>query len=361
MTTFNLPVNIIFGNDVLLKLKEFSFPFIVCDPFFINSDILKKVTDNFKEFTCFSDFSPDPSLESVAKGITAFLRKPHMSVIAIGGGSAIDTAKAILYLKKEDTKIPFIAIPTTSGTGSEVTSFSVVTDKSTNSKYPLVSDKMLPDIAILDVDFVKSVPKPVSADTGADVLCHALESYVSKDANAFTDALCEKTVRILFTHLKKAVDGDLYSKEQVHFASTLAGLAFDKTNLGLCHSMAHNIGARLKIPHGRTNAILLPEIIKFNAGDLSYSASPSKTALKYAELSTVLGNSGSVPILVRKLISDISHLFSSIGLPKTFNAKDKQDLAPIIAKSALLDGCMKGNPVTATENDIIKIYKEVLS
>lgn len=360
MNRFCLPVNICFGDDSLSMLSDFDDTFLVCDSFFKGSPLLKKITGKLRNFTLFCDFTPDPTLESVSRGIAEFLKGNHKSMVAIGGGSAIDTAKAILYFNETSEKVPFAAIPTTSGTGSEVTSFSVVTDNSSGRKFPLVSNKMLPDIAILDVDFVKTVPPKIVADTGADVLSHAIESYVSKESSPFSEALCEKSISLVFKHLKKAVEGDIESKKQMHFASTLAGLAFDQTNLGLCHAMAHNIGAKLKVPHGRTNAILLPHIIKFNAGNISYSDIPTETAEKYAKISMLSGNFGTTQVLVKKLISEISSLFSSIGLPKKFENENAGKIAEEVAECALKDGCINGNPVSVTKEDIIKIYKGVI-
>lgn len=360
MKNFCLPVNICFGENALSVLSDFENTFIVCDSFFKDSPLLKKVTDNLKDFTLFTDFSPDPTLKSVAKGIAKFSKGCRKSIIALGGGSAIDTAKAMIYFSEATDKILFAAIPTTSGTGSEVTSFSVVTDDTSGRKIPLVSQKILPDIAILDVDFVKSVPGKVAANTGADVLCHAIESYVSKNSSLLSDALCEKAISIIFSHLKKAVSGDIEARTMVHFASTMAGLAFDQTNLGLCHAMAHNIGAKLKVPHGRTNAILLPHIISFNSGSLSYTDIPTKTAEKYADISKLLGHSGTTSVLVKKLISDISSLFSSIGLPKKFESENRYEITEQMVEAALKDGCINGNPVPVTKEDIVKIYKGVI-
>ena len=360
MNRFLMHTDIAFGKNATERLKDFDDAFIVCDSFFASSPLLDKVTCNLKKHSCFSDFTPDPTLKSVAKCISEFKTRGHKCIIALGGGSAIDTAKAVIYFSEPDKKIPFAAIPTTSGTGSEVTSFSVVTDDESGRKFPLVDKKMLPDLAVLDVDFVKSVPKTVAADTGADVLSHALESYVAKDSSPFSDALCEKAISIIFSHLKSAVNGDINSKEQVHFASTLAGMAFEQTNLGLCHAMAHNIGGRLKVPHGRANAILLPHIILFNAGNPTYSSVPNSVSEKYAKLSMLLNHSGTVNVLVKKLVSDISALFSSIGLPEKFKSEKAEKITDVMAEAALKDGCINGNPVPVTKDDIIKIYKGVI-
>lgn len=365
MNQFSLPVKIYFGKDTKEAFSDCRKPFVVCDPFFSKSELLKKITDRFSAFALFDDFTPDPTLASVTKGITAFLKSGADSMIALGGGSAIDTAKAILLFSIKSGKahkVPLIAVPTTSGTGSEVTSFSVVTDEQSHTKHPLVTDDMLPSAAVLDLDFVRSVPPKVVADTGADVLCHALESYVSIFSNPFTDALCEKAVQIVFSYLPLSVSGDEHAREQMHFASCMAGLAFNQTNLGLCHAIAHNTGARLHLPHGRTNAVLLPHVIRFNAGNIGFSDNLSQTALKYAHMAKLLGANGAPALQVKKLISEIERLFAKIGLPNRFSAagidlKDAKELSGAIAKAALSDGCLKANPIQPTQEQIENLYK----
>ncbi len=365
MKTFRLPVQVCFGTNALDILKSFQSPFIVADPFFAESPLMQKITQHYTEYTIFKDFTPDPTLSSIANGITKFSEKNYQSILAVGGGSAIDTAKAILLFSIKSgkcKKLPFVVIPTTSGTGSEVTAFSVVTDTETKTKHPLISEDILPHTAILDTEFVKTVPKKIAADTGADVLCHALESYVSTNATPFSDALAEKAIQMVFSFLPKSIHEDLYAKEMVHYASTMAGLAFNLSNLGLCHAMAHNIGARLHLPHGRTNAILLPHIVRFNAGTLHYADTPSQTALKYAHISKLLGNSGTPSLLVKKLINDIERLFQMIDLPKNFHSAgvEKQQFeaeSEAICAAALKDGCLSTNPIQPTKQQVEELLK----
>lgn len=349
MTPFFISTKIYSGENCTDKLTEFSNPFVVADPFFAKHPILKKLNIT----TLFTSFPADPDLESVAKGVAEFSKKEHKSLIAIGGGSAMDTAKAILYFGS--FSVPFAVIPTTSGSGSEVTSFSVITDKKTNTKHPIVSDKMLPDYAFLEPEVVKTMPKSLVVDTGADVLSHALESIVSLKSSVFSSALAEKAILTVFKQLRKSANGDYSARCDMHYASNLAGIAFNHSNLGLCHAIAHNMGARLKIPHGRANAILLPHIVTLN--------STSESAMKiYADLSKKLGNEGSPPILCKKFIRDIKSLFSSLSLPKTLKeAGTNLSLSGMdeIADGALNDGCIKTNPVTPTKEQIINILKEV--
>ena len=362
MQSFSLPTKICFGENCDIILSEFSEPFIVCDSFFKDSQLLGKITDKFKDFTVFSDFTPDPTLEAVSRGIAEFKKQNRKSLIALGGGSAIDTAKAMLKFMDEKN-LKFAAIPTTSGTGSEVTSFSVVTDSKSHSKYPIVSDDLRPEYAILNTEYVKSVPSAVVADTGADVLCHALESYVSKNSNPFTDALCEKAIKLTFENLKKSFLGDMNARENMHFASCMAGLAFDQTNLGLCHAIAHNCGAKIGLSHGKTNSILLNHVISFNSEVKKYTDNPTPAGLKYAEISKLLGNNGTTAVLVKKLILSISKLFDDINLPDSFtkakvDKKLLEEITESTAEGALKDGCIQSNPKEVLKSDVINIFKE---
>jgi len=369
MKKFVIKPKIVFENNAITYLRtmcETKF-FIICDPFLVKNKMIDKVTDEIgqRDYKIYSDIIPDPPLEVVAKGIVELQKYCPDCVVAIGGGSAIDTAKAILfYSKNKDVK--FIAIPTTSGTGSEVTSFSVITDKSKGIKYPLVSDEMLPDVAILDTQFVKTVPPPIVADTGMDVLVHAIEAYVSKSANEFSDAFAEKAIKLVWEYfIKSYSEPENYeAKDKMHKASLMAGLAFNSASLGLNHAIAHNMGAKLKIPHGRVNAMLLPKVIEFNSGVKGYDCTDIHgCAEKYAKIAKIVGFDGSnTKILVRKLISELEKLIKKLNIPLTFSeckVKLLDEEIQSIAQSSLLDSCIYTNPREVKREDVVEILKKL--
>ena len=369
MKKFTIKPKIIFNNNSITYIRTMNEKrfFVIADPFLIKNKMINRVLDELldKDYKIYSDIVPDPPLESVAKGIKELLEYNPDCVIAIGGGSAIDTAKAVLFYGKKNN-LKFIAIPTTSGTGSEVTSFSVITDKNKGIKYPLVSDDMLPDVAILDAEFVKSVPPSIVADTGMDVLVHAIEAYVSTAANEFSDAFAEKAIRLVWTYLLKSYSEpeNFEAKDKMHKASLMAGIAFNSASLGLNHAMAHNIGAKLKIPHGRVNALLLPRIIEFNSGVKSFNCIDiHRCAEKYAQISKILGFEGTNnKILVRKLVTEIEKLTKKLNLPANLNECKVSVLYEdinAIADGALKDNCINTNPVSVKKEDVIEILKKL--
>lgn len=375
MNTFEITTKIKFGEGALGYLKQLKGQraFVVTDPFMVKSGMIDKVTKELDSgsFEVFSDVVPDPPMDLVTKGVEAVLKFQPDCVIALGGGSSIDAAKAIMDFARKIGNLKdmsFIAIPTTSGTGSEVTSFAVITDKEKGVKYPLVSDSLLPDIAILEPELVKSVPPAIVADTGMDVLTHAVEAYVSTAATDFSDALAEKAVELVFKYLKRSYDSstDMEAKEKMHNASCLAGLAFNLASLGINHAIAHNIGGKLHIPHGRTNALLLPYVIEYNANIDGFSPSNyTKSAEKYAELAKLVGIQGATTrLLVKNFIKEITRLQREMKMPTTLREckvtneelmKAKTD----IAKGALEDACMLTNPREATTSDILEIIHKV--
>lgn len=359
------------GKNALDRLKSFNDKrvFIVADPFIIESNIIEEIKSRLKvgqnEWKVFSDIVPDPPVENVVAGvqeIAAF--KPDL-VVTIGGGSAIDAAKAMKEFASKIynyEKLPLIAVPTTSGTGSEVTSFSIITDSSKGVKYPLVADSLLPEEAILDTELVQSVPKTITADTGLDALTHAIEAYVATNANEFSDALAEKAIRLIFDYLPEAYhDGNnAIAREKMHQASTMAGIAFNAAGLGINHSIAHACGAKFHIPHGRLNAILLPEVILYNAGLEGYlNTDLNPAADKYAYLAQMLRlPATNSAIGTRSLIKSIEKLRSGLGMPADFKGYDIEYTEAVkvdIARSALQDSCTNTNPIQPKNEDIVAI------
>lgn len=375
MHSFEIKTKIKFGEGSLKALQEIQNKkiLIITDPFMVESKAIDKILVNLKEgsYEVFSDIVPDPPIETVVSGIEVFKEVNPDVLIALGGGSAIDASKAIMDFSKKILKtndIEFIAIPTTSGTGSEVTSFSVITDKQKGTKYPLVSDDLLPNVAILDPELVKTVPNFITADTGMDVLTHAIEAYVSTEANDFSDALAEKAIKLVFKYLLRAYkDGnDIEAREKMHNASCLAGMAFNQTSLGINHSIAHVLGGKFHVPHGRTNSILLPHVIEYNADIVGYTNTKySMAANKYAQISMLLGlNTSNVRMGVKNLVNEIKKLQKEMNMATSLsqckvNISDLSSVENEIAILAINDGCTKTNPRVPTERDIIDILNKI--
>lgn len=377
MKRFNIETAIYFGEGSLEKLRELDNKkiLIVCDKFIGTSDILKKVLDKLEkcEVLVFDEIVPDPTIKIVAKGVQLLKREKFDLIIALGGGSSIDGAKAIReYYKRidENVEIDFYAIPTTSGTGSEVTEYSVITNEKESLKYALTNEDLLPTIAILDPELVKSVPKSITADTGMDVLTHAIEAYVSKEASDFTDALAEKAFELVVKNLEKVYENgnDIYAREKMHNASCLAGIAFNTAGLGLTHSLAHMIGGRFHIPHGKINAIILPYVIKFNS-DIdrkSYLDSENEILKRYQKLGKIAGLNGINPVIgTSNLINYIQKLQKSVGIPK--NLKELkidgssllQDVE-VVYEIVMKDICTKTNPKEIKKEDIKTLLKDIV-
>ena len=375
MNVFDFKTKVVFGQDALNYLQSLSAKkiFIVTDPFMVKSGMIDSVTVHLTKgaYQIFSDIVPDPPMELVVKGVEQVISYKPDAVVALGGGSAIDAAKAIMHFSREIgkfEKIHFIAIPTTSGTGSEVTSFAVITDTDKGIKYPLVADALIPDIAILEPKLVKSVPPSIVADTGMDVLTHALEAYVSTKANDFSDSFAEKAVALVFEYLLRSYENseDLVAKEKMHNASCLAGIAFNLASLGLNHAIAHNIGGKLHIPHGRTNAILLPYVIEFNCNITGFTPKDySDAAFAYARIAKLLGISGStVRLSVKNLVNEITKLMQRMKMPTRLtqckvSSEDVLREKKAIAEGALLDACILTNPRNATVSDVMEIIHKV--
>jgi len=370
---FVMNTKVYMGSSCLEKIKELSIEkaYIICDPFMAQSGKVNLITDLLTEkgssFEVFSEVVPDPTIAVVSKAIGGMKGFGPDTIIALGGGSAIDTAKAAshIYTQMGNDKLNLIAVPTTSGTGSEVTNFSVISDPEAQAKYPLRSDSMVPDAAFLDPRFTVSVPPHITADTGMDVLTHALEAYVSTNAGDFTDACAEKAVRLVWSYLARTVEegSDMEARTHMHNASCLAGVAFNGASLGLCHSMAHALGARFHIPHGRSNAILLHHVISYNAG--LEEAGDFAACSRYVAIANMLGiAAGTEKATVHGLVRHIKNLMSKIKIPQQITDLnvDKDEFEQAVremAEKALKDNCTLTNPRVPTVEEIETIYRKL--
>jgi alcohol dehydrogenase class IV len=313
----------------------------------------------------FDGVEADPSIETVMRGAELMKTFQPDWIIGLGGCSAIDAAKAMwVFYEYPETKfediIPpftiktlrnkakFVAIPSTSGTGTEVTCVSVITDREKGTKYPLVSYELCPDVAIVDGEVCKSMPPHVTANTGLDALAHALEAYVTPLADDYTDCMAERAVENIFKALPKVYkDGnDMEFRQTMHDASCLAGMSFTNALLGIVHSMAHQVGGMFGVPHGRANAILLPNVIRFNS---------QESEEKYSKLAKVIGEKSSEGLAYRieKLREEVGveGSFKDFGVdPKAWSQKIN-----ILAKNAMADACTGCNPRKPTHEDLVNL------
>ncbi|MEG2421571.1 MAG: 1-propanol dehydrogenase PduQ [Oscillospiraceae bacterium] len=368
MSVFSLHSKVFLGPRALEELGALDLGnlCIVCDPYMEQSGVAAKLeaqlAPRFTACQIFSKVVPDPTVEVVIAGVKLLAKFRPDTVIALGGGSAIDTGKAMSYLYSKVTgckKPHCVAIPTTSGTGSEVTSFAVISDPEHHIKYALSDEELLPDMAALLPELTLSVPAPVTADTGFDVLTHALEAYVSPKATDFSDALAEKAVELVFSYLPRAVQngGDAAARERLHSASCMAGMAFQNSSLGLCHGMAHPLGAQFHLSHGRANALLLPHIVCWNA---------QTAGAKYAAMAKRLGGYGTQEtVAVHFLVRKITELSCSVAIPSTLKAcgiseADYRQNEDALVLAALGDRCTPGNPTPATPEEVRKLYRSIL-
>lgn len=370
MDSFSVNTKIMIGGENVTDVfQEMQRVMIVTDKFMHESNKVAYVTDKLEtcniKYEIFSDVKPDPDIDTVTKGVTMIMDFKPQAVVAFGGGSAIDAAKAIVYFSARENKFDrctFIAIPTTSGTGSEVTRFAIISDPAKNAKYPLVEDSLLPDYSILDAELIKSVPPSVTADTGIDVLTHAIEALVANNANDFTDAAAEKSIQLLHNSLMTAYKNpaEIESRKSMHNASCLAGIAFSNAGLGLNHGMAHTLGAHFHIPHGRANGILLPYVISYNAGIYD---TEQRAAQRYELIAKILKVDG---VTVRQsslnLIRFVKQYIEKLHIPPTIQAagvseKDFEDMLDEMVNAALADRCTSTNPRLCTYEEVYKLFQ----
>lgn len=375
---FTLPRDIYYGKDSLEELKNISGKKAVLvlgggsmKRFGFVDKVVSYLNEAGIEVKLFENVEPDPSVETVMKG-AAFMREFEPDwIISMGGGSPIDAAKAMwVFYEYPDTsfediiqpfsfptlrkKAKFLAIPSTSGTATEVTAFSVITDYSTGVKYPLADFNITPDVAIVDPQLAETMPPTLTAHTGMDALTHAIEAYVSTMNSPFTDPLAIKAIQMVFDQLPDSYNGDKGAREQMHYAQCLAGMAFSNALLGIVHSMAHKTGAAFStghIPHGCANAIYLPYVIQFNA----------KCAKeRYADIARSVGLTGTDDELVTKLCEKIDEYNVKLNIPKTlkdFGIKEDEFKEKVskIAELAVGDACTGSNPRPITPAEMEKL------
>lgn len=405
MQWFKVPPKIYFergATKYLEKMPEIERAFIITDSDMVRFGYVDRVLYHLRKrlnpvtIEVFSEVEPDPSTDTVMRGVERVSQFKPDVIIALGGGSPMDAGKAIwmyyedpevdfdgvrqkfLDIRKRVYKFPelgrkarFVAIPTTSGTGSEVTSFTVITDKETNIKYPLADYALTPDVAIVDPDYVMTLPKSITADTGMDVLTHAIEAYVSNMANDFTDGLAMKAITLVFEYLPRAYHNgnDAIAREKMHNASTMAGMAFANAFLGINHSLAHKLGAEFHIAHGRANAILLPHVIRYNARRPTKFASFPKyesfiADQRFADIARTLG----LPSItsqegVESLVKVIISMMKEFQMPMTIaqcGIDEKQFEARVdaMADLAFEDQCTPANPKMPLVSELAAIYRD---
>ena len=356
MKTFACKTKIYTGSGSLAGLREMGIRrlLLVTDPYFLENGTAQRLVDlsGAAETEVFHKIKPDPDVHLAAEG-TAVLRAFAPDVlVALGGGSTIDCAKAMIWFSEKE--IPLVAVPTTSGSGSEVTNFAVLTHEGV--KHPLVDEKLCPKAAILDSDLLTALPPGLIADTGFDLISHGLEALVAADATSFTDALATEAVVTAMTLLRRSYSGDVTVRGELHQASTMAGMAFAQAGLGLCHAMAHGLGGAFHLPHGRLNAILLPWVIRHNA---------PACAAKYAKLARRAGLSGAADgVAVRNLCNALTGLRRELRLPRDLR---EAGIAPSqvaacadkLIRDILNDPCCEKNPAPVTAEAVKSILFQV--
>jgi acetaldehyde dehydrogenase/alcohol dehydrogenase len=406
MQWFKVPSRIYFESGstaYLSKMPNITKAFIVTDPSMTQLGYVNKVLyqlrkrDDYVHCEIFDQVEPDPSLETIMRGVDSMNKFKPDVIIALGGGSAIDAAKGMwlfyedpdadfknmslkfLDIRKRTYKFPqlgkkakLVAIPTTSGTGSEVTSFAVISDKAENKKYPLADYELTPDVAIIDPDFVMTVPKKSTAWTGMDVLTHAIEAYISIVASDYTDALSIHAIEMVFTYLKRSFEfgeKDPVAREKMHNASTIAGMAFTNAFLGINHSLAHKLGGEYHVPHGCANAILLPHVVRYNG-----TSNPTKFTIWPKYESYIVGDK--IFVLMKKLgfnpknnddavellATEIEKLNKYLEIPATlkeYGLDEKEYLSKIenLADLAFGDQCTTANPRLPLVSELENLYK----
>jgi alcohol dehydrogenase class IV len=361
---------------ILTRLKC-SRPLIVTDAFLVSCGLAEKLHDQIVQagIPCevFSGTVPDPTTDAVDQGVSAFLAGGHDSLVSLGGGSPIDTAKAIGMLaanggRPRDYKVPnpipkagppHIAIPTTAGTGSEVTRFAVISDSETQEKMLIAGSSLMPSAAVVDYELTMTMPRRLTADTGTDSLTHAIEAYVSRKANPFTDALALSAMKTIWAELPTAFrrPEDRVAREGMMMAATLAGIAFSNASVALVHGMSRPIGLFFHVPHGLSNAMLLPAVTRFSAG-----SAPER----YADCARTMGiaaQDDSDSVAVNKLVEGLFRRNEELEVPspKSFGIPEARymEVIPTMTTQALASGSPQNNPRIPSAAEIEQLYREV--
>lgn len=359
----------------IVKGRGLTKAFLCSDPDLIQFGVTTKVTDVLDQaglsYKIYSDIKANPTIENVQHGVAAFKSSAADYIIAVGGGSAIDTAKAIGIIianpEFEDVRslegvaptknpsVPVIAVPTTAGTAAEVTINYVITDVEKKRKFVCVDTHDIPAVAVIDSEMMATMPKGLTAATGMDALTHAIEGYITKGAWDMTDMFHLKAIEIISRSLRAAVNNDPKGREDMALGQYIAGMGFSNVGLGIVHSMAHALGAVYDTPHGVANAILLPTVMEYNA---------DMTGEKYKDIAKAMGVAGvdqMSPVQYRKAAVDaVKQLSLDVGIPADLKEIAKEQDIQFLAESAVADACAPGNPKDANLEDIMGLYRALL-
>ena len=361
------------ANEV--KVRGFAKAFVCSDPDLIKFGVTKKLTDVLDEaglaYEIYSNIKPNPTIENVQTGVAAFKASGADYLIAIGGGSSMDTAKAIGIIindpEFEDVRslegvaptkkpcVPIIAVPTTAGTAAEVTINYVITDVEKKRKFVCVDTHDIPVVAVIDSDMMSSMPKGLTASTGMDALTHAIEGYITKGAWEMTDMFHLKAIEIISNSLRGAVANTPEGREGMALGQYVAGMGFSNVGLGIVHSMAHSLGAVYDTPHGVANAILLPTIMEYNA---------PCTGDKYKYIAKAMGVEGvenmSQEEYRKAAVDAVKKLSADVGIPADLKAIVKEEDLDFLSESAYADACRPGNPRDTSVEEIKELYKSLM-
>ncbi len=358
-----------------VKRRALKKAFVCSDPDLVKFKVTDKVLNVLKaeglDYELYSDIKPNPTIENVLTGVSAFKESGADYLVAIGGGSSMDTAKAIGIIianpeygdvrslegtaPTKHPSVPIIAVPTTAGTAAEVTINYVITDTEKKRKFVCVDPHDIPVVAVIDPDMMSTMPKGLTAATGMDALTHAIEGYITKGAWELTDMFHLKAIEIISRSLRAAVANTPEGRRDMALGQYVAGMGFSNVGLGIVHSMAHALGALYDTPHGVANAILLPTVMRYNA---------DATGDKYRDIAKAMGVEGTESMSVeeaRKAACDaVAQLSADVGIPKDLKGIVKEEDLDFLAQSAMDDACRPGNPKDPSKEDIVALYRELM-